>query len=217
MPSQRVFFPHLDSLLKFGCCQADSPIVRLGDFSFESCTTSFEVSLCSLPFCEGTAPKTSFGKPMLHDVNLVDVQTSGLPNCFSLCHRRRWTHIRQHNSHVFRTLGAVPSSCRHNIQEREGLATTECSNLVHASLCAHVEVVTPVGHTKEDSVLPSCFDSCHTLPDPGIKKRSFPQNAAMLVRFCPLAQLTSCLAVWISPASVHHRNRVFRKPKQDWV
>ena len=56
-----------------GCCQADSPIVRLGDFSFG-------VSLRSLPFCEGAAPETSFSQPMLHDVSLVDVQKSGHSN-----------------------------------------------------------------------------------------------------------------------------------------
>ena len=59
-----------------GCCQADSPLVCLGDVSFESCTASFGMCLRSLPFCEGTTPETSFCQPMLHDVSLVDVQTS---------------------------------------------------------------------------------------------------------------------------------------------
>ena len=40
-------------------------------------------------------------------------------------------------------------------------------------LCAHVELVTPVRHTKEDSVLPSWFDSRHTFVTPGIMKRIF--------------------------------------------
>ena len=33
----------------------------------------------------------------------------------------------------------------------------------------------------------------------------------------PLAQLAGCLAVWTSPACVHHRRRALHKPRQDWM
>ena len=92
------------------CGQACSSFFRLGGFSFESCTASFRVSLSSLPFRKASAPEASFSQSTFHDVSLADVQTSGLPDRFCLGHRRRRTHIRQHNSHVSHLLGSVPRS-----------------------------------------------------------------------------------------------------------
>ena len=84
---------------------------------------------------------------------------------------------------------------------------------MHASFCAHEELVTPVVHTKEDSVLPSWFNSCHTLRDRRIMKRIFSSK-------CGSARansrpLRSSHAVF--PASVHHCSRVLQKPRQNWM
>ena len=70
-----------------GCCQTDSPIVRLGEFSFESCTASFGVSLRSLS--QASAPQASFSQSTLHDVSLADVQKSTFPDRFFLGHRHK--------------------------------------------------------------------------------------------------------------------------------
>ena len=94
----------------------------------------------------------------------------------------------------------------------------DCSNLLHASLCAHVELITPIGHTKEDSTLPSWFDSRNPFRD----SRDREEDLLHKIRQCsrelaPLAQLVRCLAIGTSPAPVHHRHGVLHKPSQGWV
>ena len=131
----------------------------------------------SLPFCEGTASGISFGQPMLHDVSLVDVQTSSLPERFPASAITA-NELASGNSYIFLTLGTMPRSRRHSIQESQvdslaSLASPECSNLVHASLCAHVELVTPIRHTKKDSVLSSRWTLAVPFVTPRIMKRIF--------------------------------------------
>ena len=91
-------------------------------------------------------------------------------NRFRFCHHCKRIHTSQHNSHIFRTLDAIPRSRQHSTQEnsrRLGVQTS-CE-----PLCAHVELVTSITQTKEDSVLPSRFDSRHILRCPSPRKNTF--------------------------------------------
>ena len=215
---------HVGKLLKMRCCQACSPILRLCDFSFESCAATFRVSVSSLP------PR--------------GIGTRGHPSVFTcfmmsalLMYRRRPFPIAlparpspQVNSHQATQFARLsPSWVRPKVSLTQNsgkvrsarsvaLATSDWSNLVHACLCAHVELVTPVRHTKEDSVLPSCFDSRHSFHD----SRDHEEDLLCKMRQClcelaPLAQLVGCLAIWTSSAPVHHRHGVLHKPNQYWV
>ena len=90
-------------------------------------------------------------------------------NRFNLSHCCRRTHIRQHHTCFFRTLGS--EACCYSVQEGaiksfSGLAMSGCPNLMHAFLCTYVKLVTSVKHTKGNSILPFWFNSRNTFRDP---------------------------------------------------
>ena len=120
----------------------------------------------SLSFCEGTAPETSFSQPMLHDVSLVDVQTSSL------------TKRRSNTTRISFAL-QEPSQGLADTAYRKAKSTrlVALRRLSVRTLCmpfsAHVEIVTPIRHTKEDPVLPLGSTLATPFVTPGIMKRIF--------------------------------------------
>ena len=132
---------------------------------------------------------------MIQNLVIIDAQTSGF--CASTIAASELTSNKKTRT-SFTFLGPsqnLVDSTFKTMQSTRSAASRRSSvrNLCMPP-CAHVELITPIGHTKEDWVLPCWFNSCHILRDRKDHEEDVLQNATVIARTCAPCAAHSCLA-----------------------